>query len=869
MIVANLSLICRQSIQNRRFRTSCFFLLREPKTACCLHLPFVANCTSFLRTYQSSKYTKTTAESDPVVVTVEPPVEMKQTTRKEFVIDFGKVVADITSADVKVIEKTSLLNGAGVNDTEFFVNKVTMATDKKSATVELFYEFNDGGIYEVTVKGYDKETIVASKGAPKRTVLFVDNNINNRNVCVDTTTAIQYKVYDAKGIDVTTGNEMMNYTITYANGIVEYGNTLYFANIGETAKVTAEYHSNNYGNDGVETGVYTSDAFTFVSVAKTQNKITGIKKYTTESWWPAVDSIKLEEDLVYTAGAATPYAPAMKNLKVYITLTETKSWEDGILLEKYGQEICDKNGVLLGTANFTSLNTDILDVKRNELDGTVGLYARKAGTAPVMVSYINTVNGYDQEVAIGTVLVKVLDRSKLSKVELSAPVLTISTEPSDDATSVGNITDNRSGDLFSEIAVVDPIVNVTVKDQYDRKFSDLSLYNKKYTLVKVEGKDLVSKRVDTVALNAGDKTEYTGAIDISNNKIEIDTAVFKTMLDDIQRENINRVVYNQTFSFNVTVQDVSDDVLRDGLYITKTVSFTLNARKPIVKTVNNVPVVDRGVSVDVMTRALGWNGNNAARTWSNGSDAWVKGSEKSICFTLYEISNSAKWNEETIVKHPGTRTATAGYYYRVYKNGVDITNAVYTDATGSVRNVVDSVPLNAATNAALFAKLNLSGNRKSTFDTNRTIVTYSTAQGAGNYKFVLYQTDDNGVIKEVSNSSKAVSVAWNQGSYKTVSRNTMTAASDNGLDLLKCFTFQDRNGNNVQEFRELASGQLQAKFDNVWRDCTVVTKPELNGANTVYVDKVVFWENVNVDGTPIDVEYATPVGYSVYVPYWN
>ena len=90
--------------------------------------------TLYCETYQSSKYTKTTATSDKVKVTIaDSSVELKQTVSNVFEITFGKA----TDLGLTGLTVEHVIKGVdAVSKDECLVKKVTMSEDKKTATVK-------------------------------------------------------------------------------------------------------------------------------------------------------------------------------------------------------------------------------------------------------------------------------------------------------------------------------------------------------------------------------------------------------------------------------------------------------------------------------------------------------------------------------------------------------------------------------------------------------------------------------------------------------------------------------------------------------------------------------------------------------------
>ena len=155
--------------------------------------------TLYCETYQSSKYTKTTATSDKVVVTFvgADAFEVDQTASNGFNLLFNKA-ADVKIADVTVNKIIKV--GDSTGEIPMVVSGVTMSTDKKTASVSLFSNFENGVNYEISVKGYEEAvTFVASYGVPvSMTIKAVDTVYVNGDPV-----KLTFNLFDAEGNDVT------------------------------------------------------------------------------------------------------------------------------------------------------------------------------------------------------------------------------------------------------------------------------------------------------------------------------------------------------------------------------------------------------------------------------------------------------------------------------------------------------------------------------------------------------------------------------------------------------------------------------------------------------------------------------------------
>ncbi len=790
-------------------------------------------------------------------------VELKQTTATKFVVNFGSAT-EIGLGDVAV---DILIKGVdGVYKDACLVKDVKMAEDKKSAVVEMFYEFEDCVDYEVTVKGFETVTMTASNGTPAKAVLYANkDDINDRKVLVGTDAPIYFKLYDANDVEVETGSESANveYHIKYANTDYETaGNTLFFNEVGDRAVVNIVYHTYDYDNvTGAEKGAFTSSAFTFVGVEKTAVFTKGINNYSVngEEWRGANKNIVKMDD-------------SGKWLQVKILLTDGKERT----IDQWDAPLVAKDDVtLLGNVKFTSLNEDVLGIykgTRTENGKDLDCYSldpRKQGIANVKVSYVTNVNGVDVETNIATVAVKVSDKKAMNVVTPWATSTTIATNPVE-TTGSANFRNQTFG--------------FTVKDQYGDDYGA-------YKINSIKG-------ASNLSITALEK----GAITNNGKTFTLNDAVF----GDVLLAN-NKDSKGGSFFFNIEVQDYVN-------YGTKTFTFTVNARI-VPKDAKTTLFID--VKSDILNQA----GGNAARIQTNDGN---NNNErmKNATFTVYEMYNGAKVNEVVLEGRKGAvNPVTNGYYYELKRNG----SALVRDKQDSDKefdldkkiehstvSVAESgngqavtVNFNGIKNYVWYANPGVEKDIQKAFADSADytggirIATYNNYHdvvvGAGTYEFVLWQaTEKDGKLEYTRKLSKTLTATLDEGKYTFKFRNDVAVDVDSttreGLSeaLLGCFTIADRNGktydknatgwnNIVDDMHVNIAGDTKLYFVN-YKDVD---------ATSVYVESIYFWEKVTVvdkndkgelvggdietndagDTYSFDVyaEYVVPLGYYVTI----
>lgn len=177
----------------------------------------------------SSMIGSKTIKSASVVVEADNSMEsLKQTAAdKVEVVYSGDVRNTAKLADYSI--KTSAGASAVVKDLAF-------SDDGKKVILSIYSTFKDGTTYSISDK---KKTLsfIASVGTPVRMEILT------RTVTVDKETAIEYAIYDSKGIDVTGVYEG---TIDYGdpqimNGYLTEDKKLYMTSVGKTATIKLKY----------------------------------------------------------------------------------------------------------------------------------------------------------------------------------------------------------------------------------------------------------------------------------------------------------------------------------------------------------------------------------------------------------------------------------------------------------------------------------------------------------------------------------------------------------------------------------------------------------------------------------------------------
>lgn len=364
--------------------------------------------TLWCETYQSKKYTGTTATSEKITVTLtgDYAFTTKQTNHNSFVINFESAVKELGTVEViQLIEA-----GDTVYEFPQVVNTVKLADDKMSATVTMFSNFVDKYNYLVKV-GEESDTMTASVGAPDSMKLSAKADaVNWPLVDAGDLRQLYYRLYDVNGVDVTElyPNQVIFTEKTYADDASYYvsGDKIWFEKAGLSATVVGEFQSNKYDDNGDPVGNVKAE-FTFTSKNADATVIQGVTK------------------------ATLNYSGADKGLSVPLDTTDAviklqvkaSSQNDAIDVTKNGQDVAG-----VGTITFEETNPNQIAIDKTEGQAPA-LYLFKEGASTVVVN-LNTVdgNGNAKKTPIYAFTVTVTAKRALSEVKLDKTSVTVGTQ---------------------------------------------------------------------------------------------------------------------------------------------------------------------------------------------------------------------------------------------------------------------------------------------------------------------------------------------------------------------------------------------------------------------------------------------------------
>ncbi len=766
--------------------------------------------------------------------------DIAQNTSTVFTVTFAQK-SDVKTGDVTVIENVPTTSGS-IADPNYIVREVKMAADGMSATVELFKKLNDGANYSVKIKDFEDNAFTASVGYPKKVVVYVGDKVANNTVIVGDTTDLKCKLYDAKGVDVTAeyGPEAyyynnwrnaIEYTIKYTDSYELTGDTLYFANKGESAVVKATFHpAFQYDANGVELDVVESDAKTFYAVDRAANTVLDVIDHGVAGTnWSK--SVRLND-----------YSPAYLEVKV------SKSKGDPEVFEAYDEQIY-VGGEYVGYINFTSMTPDILGVY--ESSGKVLLEPHAIGKARIAVSYANSLIG---EKLIKIVEIDVKEARVMTYAGYKEKNKLICANPGDGV--VGNLTATGANTTDVE----NPTIQLEVKDQDNWGYGNI-------TVLDITGINPVSQEAIT-----------KGAVVL--NTANGDITVYNRKLDDIMRKmngdltaDATQKVREFSFGYIVRVKDNRTQAIRN-------LTFAVNAKRHIGD-VDHSGYHGHSLEFALNKWTLDKNSNNIARYWTDAPNSGHVPAEKTLTFKTYEICNTARYDEVEFqpltsqIARDGSVAVTNGYYFKIFRNGVDVTNKALNNTTTSGRKIMTVAPTTTTDYGTVVTYL-LSDWKVDNY--GKTVVTYTNDDqtiGAATYEFVLYEAKN---YKSTRLGSKATTVGLDTGKYELTFRNKITADSRQDMDILQCFNIKDRNGKEYEHNYYAGQGNVtntHAKFaDNAYREYKIVyDSSKINSTNyregdTLFVEKVIFYEPVGSydhDGDPTTAEVTINAAYEVPV----
>lgn len=319
-----------------------------------------AKYTSWLA--DSTKYASYVTATATYKVTVEASmVSASQLSLKKFDVVFNTAM---TKADVEKNLTVSYM--AGTAKLKELVKGISMSTDGKTATVEMYVDFTKGSTYVVDYTGMTAVQFVAATTKPEDVV----------DIAILTTTAeigkkktVEVALYNKDKVNLA-GDANLSARVVLEkkdnNTVTLDGKDLYMYKVGDTVNLTATYHTYNWV-DGKEVGNLTA-AGIVTCVEQSKANVGTLNAYTVAASVPS--NFKDPKHTMFKQSSPS----------LYVELKGVDANGDELLTN-------NKPGNTAGTWKYVSSNSNVLLV-----DPTSGaVYGVTEGTAVVVV-YLNDVN---------------------------------------------------------------------------------------------------------------------------------------------------------------------------------------------------------------------------------------------------------------------------------------------------------------------------------------------------------------------------------------------------------------------------------------------------------------------------------------------
>ena len=705
-------------------------------------------------------------------------------------------IADVTVNKIIAV-------GGSTGKLPMVVSGVTMSEDKKTASVSLFSNFENGANYEISVKGYDETiTLTAFVGKPVSMTISSKSGIQNGMfVTINTVTELTYSLFDEQGNDVTNTLANTNVFFTAANyNVNDYyvsGRTIYIFKEGVQAAVNAEFHTAD--------GKITATGY-FVGIAETPITLKSAELIVKRPWANYTNNtLPLGDCSVDQHGTSN----------VIVEFKVQTTHKDDTYAKNYNDTL--NNSIsFLGyphTIEFRSSNPDVADV----------IWAERYGSGDKAPDDPNNEDGnwhyINQDGSQGALCNKwgqLLDRNgniikdaklRMFKEGTTAILADIVTYNADGSRKVNTVASTYitvgAARAFQKIEAFGHNGSVLVgtdedyctetitflaKDQYG---DCLGLKNFTYTFA--DGSD-ASEVITGYDYSSGWKSVFT----VDGSKFDLGNATAKQFYIKVKCKANDANAYAGKHSDS----DVE-------------FSFVVEVRKEVDSSVTSLSIqawntMDNGTNVGRYNTP--YDGN------SNTENA------KKTTFKVFQMNNGIKVGQLNVAKKTATTNPVANnYYYTVERNGIDITSCTdMVDVVGG-KDVVLNYSKVSTTD---MIKKDSDGNP---YATTGSAVGYYAGNGTrfaeGNYVFTLYKAESrtvNGITSVVCTvvGSTSVSATYDTESYTFVKRtseyaqytdntgvthcvtsnlynNNQLKTVDNQVVLRNCFEIKDRSGNSA------------------------------------------------------------------------
>ncbi len=240
--------------------------------------------TLYCETYQSKKYTATTATSEKVVVTfvADTTFDVKQVNATQYTLKFESPVKALATSDVTMVKRLELTTGN--YDYPQAVKTVALAADGMSADVTLFSGLTHNSKYIISVNGFEDLAFTASLGNPARIEISAKDAVGGEVLTTNKPAEILVKYFDEKDVEVTPVNPTVIFRLENRSTDGSFylaGKNLTIKKEGVAATVIAEYQGRI--ENGKRVGQLDTQR-TFVAVAQAPVVVKALAGKTLTDW---------------------------------------------------------------------------------------------------------------------------------------------------------------------------------------------------------------------------------------------------------------------------------------------------------------------------------------------------------------------------------------------------------------------------------------------------------------------------------------------------------------------------------------------------------------------------------------------------------
>ena len=799
----------------------------------------------YCETYQSSKYTDTTATSNVVTVVIEDntTVEVKQVNTKKVNLTLGSAVKALEVADVTVNRMVGDYAYAQV------VKSVSVAEDGVSVTVEVFNDFVDGANYVIDVKGFDEAAMVASVGTPVRMEIIAKDKNPAFVLTTGAQATLQCVFYDKNDVDVTAAS---NYeaSVTYKSETAASTDFTLLSNKltikKNTASVVVVANYRGKFENGKLVGALEAKR-EFIAQDTPAIYPTGVKAFELDGNWN-------------NGSSKTSLQVGEKTQELYLQLNLSNGKD-----EKFDLNVTNEvafglnNNGLNERITVTAVTPDVADL----VGGVV--IPHKAGTAVFYVNYGMKSNNQWNDVPFASIEIVVIEDAYLNSIAIATPNFIVSTvdtyllKNGESVSSNDYLYSEENADkalwqfLNDETIGIDKRVGLSQNANnilgYDQRGGRIDLGNKNTKVAPTPVITCLTKEYGN-GYNAADiagwpyvSTYYNGNNYWADQNDQIGLTIDGAML---KHYFVSKGLFDKADNGEYLTLDYEVAVTSNGN--TYKAYFTVTVAEP-TSGYDNAYVKTSSTYVDIARYVTANDYNsNTEKT-------------KTVEFEVFEVNNGVTVGTVNgLTAYNEAAKAEGVYQYKVFKDGTDITNNAIVSLGKSSSYPYSSAGDLVSNNKVIITlsdKKADAGLNVALAVTGGAFVPNYNVGGVGVYTFELYQwvTGSNNALEaKLLAQSDVTVVLGDTGAYSidvnAQKSNSVVVGSNGGYDnynavdafnILKCFTIKNRDGKAVLKTDNNGALVLDGEYTYY------VNYSAPTGADYVYVKEIVFFEELVAD----------------------